>query len=208
MTVQSLFSKNLIVSNSPTFKLARDIHIRHQASSSIIKQHEMTTWKPLSVAVVLSKVQYIGSSSRLILSGHISKSNADRISDVSMANLDTMTIQFDTFTYDESNSKWYSKFKSGNSNGISGRVAKIEVVQQRYGKDTYQELSIELLPLPKVSETPPEHFDYSATSILPTAEIKWNGLEAYECQKSYNEKINSAKRKEHFYEVIESAVLF
>ncbi|CEP17363.1 hypothetical protein [Parasitella parasitica] len=176
--------------DSPQVDLDTDIPIKHL---------EQYTWLPSKVVAILSGVSYSEIDSKLVLTSRISKLNANRIK---LASLDSANIKFGTFAYDGTKKKWYTSLKNGNLGGISGKVAKSNIIHQQNGKDSHYELVLELTPLKKITEKKVQFFKYATTTS--DSQILWDGL-ASGCH-SYKKKGISNKR-DHFNEIIESAVL-
>ncbi|KAL0140913.1 hypothetical protein V8B55DRAFT_1564306 [Mucor lusitanicus] len=165
--------------NSPDLDVSADIPIKHPAQNN---------WIPSKVAAILSGISYSESGSKLILTSRISKSNASKLD---LALLDSVNIEFSTFGYDKSKKEWHSSLKTGNLGGIQGKVTKSKIVHQQDGRDSHYELVMEM------------YLSYAHDGVSSDLRMKWNSLAKNQCSKI----ASASDRRDHFNEIIESAVL-
>ncbi|GAN10591.1 hypothetical protein MAM1_0373c10135 [Mucor ambiguus] len=178
--------------NSPDLDVSADIPIKHPAQNN---------WIPSKVAAVLSGISYSESSSKLILTSRISKNNANKLD---LASLDSVNIEFGTFGYDKSKKEWHSSLKTGNLGGIQGKVTKSKIVHQQDGGNSHHELVMEMVPLKNDDQV--QYLSYAHDGVSSDLRMKWDSLARNQCSKVT--KNNSfSNRRDHFNEIIESAVL-
>lgn len=178
--------------NGPGLDVSTDIPIKHLAQNN---------WIPSKVAAILSGVSYSESSSKLILTSRISKRNAHKLN---LALLDSVNIKFGTFGYDESKKEWYSSLKNGNLGGIQGKVTKSKIVHQQDGKDSHFELVMEMVPLKNDDQL--QYLSYVHNAASSDLRMQWDGLARNQCSK-VGKKYSVSNSRDHFNEIIESAVL-
>lgn len=178
--------------NGPELDVSADIPIKHPAQNN---------WIPSKAAAILSGISYSESSSKLILTSRISKTNAIKLD---MASLGSMNIKFGTFGYDKSKKKWHSSLKTGNLGGIQGNVTKSKIVHQQDGKDSHYELVMEMVPLKNNDQV--QYLSYAHDGVSSGLRMKWDGLARNQCNKVAKKNTGSSRR-DHFNEIIESAVL-
>lgn len=176
--------------NSPDLDVSADIPIKHPAQNN---------WIPSKVAAILSGISYSESGSKLILTSRISKSNASKLD---LALLDSVNIEFSTFGYDKSKKEWHSSLKTGNLGGIQGKVTKSKIVHQQDGRDSHYELVMEMVPL-KNDDQQVQYLSYAHDGVSSDLRMKWNSLAKNQCSKI----ASASDRRDHFNEIIESAVL-